>query len=291
MSRWRCAKQGMRSDVALDGSRVVDIANRYGREGQFDYAGIAVWSPAVFQRIPPGQNVSFIPILAEWIGQGGKIGGVPSNDAKWFNIGSRREYLDGPSHHSGGTLETRLRHGARVAGERLPGRAGRSQRPALGLSFGRRRLPGRCGSHPGRHDSLARRTNRFPKLTSVTVLSAPNEKPKVISVTSTSKTARTDLLLRQTRIHFPRSRRRRSKSPRSRKGDRTGSSTGCGVRLTRPSSWLSTISSGKRTGTTSRSPSSSAEHKIRAPKIYFHDPAEGLIWIEDLGKSGSLELS
>jgi aminoglycoside/choline kinase family phosphotransferase len=27
-----------------------------------------------------------------------------------------------------------------------------------------------------------------------------------------------------------------------------------------------------------------AEHGIRAPKIYFHDPAEGLIWIEDLGQ-------
>jgi aminoglycoside/choline kinase family phosphotransferase len=25
-------------------------------------------------------------------------------------------------------------------------------------------------------------------------------------------------------------------------------------------------------------------HKIRAPKIYFHDPDEGLIWIEDLGQ-------
>ena len=25
-------------------------------------------------------------------------------------------------------------------------------------------------------------------------------------------------------------------------------------------------------------------HKIRAPKIYFHDPTEGLIWIEDLGE-------
>jgi aminoglycoside/choline kinase family phosphotransferase len=27
-----------------------------------------------------------------------------------------------------------------------------------------------------------------------------------------------------------------------------------------------------------------AEHKIRAPKVYFHDPEEGLIWIEDLGE-------
>ncbi len=28
-----------------------------------------------------------------------------------------------------------------------------------------------------------------------------------------------------------------------------------------------------------------AAHAIRAPKIYFHDAAEGLIWIEDLGKT------
>jgi aminoglycoside/choline kinase family phosphotransferase len=27
-----------------------------------------------------------------------------------------------------------------------------------------------------------------------------------------------------------------------------------------------------------------AEHGIRAPKIYYHDPEEGLIWIEDLGE-------
>ena len=85
--------RGLRSDVALEGGRVVDIANRYGREGRFDYAGIAVWSPTIFERIPPAQSLSFIPILAEWIGQGGKIGGVVSNDGNWFNIGSRKEYL------------------------------------------------------------------------------------------------------------------------------------------------------------------------------------------------------
>ena len=28
-----------------------------------------------------------------------------------------------------------------------------------------------------------------------------------------------------------------------------------------------------------------SKHGIRAPKIYFHDPAEGLIWIEDLGEA------
>jgi mannose-1-phosphate guanylyltransferase len=80
-------------DVALEANRVVDIANRYGREGRYDFAGICVWTRAVFERIPPAQHVSYISILAEWIGQGGKIGGVVLGDGKWFNIGSRREYL------------------------------------------------------------------------------------------------------------------------------------------------------------------------------------------------------
>jgi mannose-1-phosphate guanylyltransferase len=85
--------RGLRSDVALEGGRVVDIANRYGREGRFDFAGVSVWAPTIFERISPGRSVSFIPILSEWISQGGKIGGVISNDGKWFNIGSRKEYL------------------------------------------------------------------------------------------------------------------------------------------------------------------------------------------------------
>jgi NDP-sugar pyrophosphorylase family protein len=32
--------------------------------------------------------------VAEWIGQGGQIGGVVLQDGKWFNIGSRAEYLE-----------------------------------------------------------------------------------------------------------------------------------------------------------------------------------------------------
>ncbi|HEX4641286.1 MAG TPA: sugar phosphate nucleotidyltransferase [Chthoniobacterales bacterium] len=80
-------------DVAVDGNRVVDITNRYGREGRYDFAGICVWTRAIFERIPPAQHVSYIPILAEWIGQGGRIGGVVFDQGQWFNIGSRREYL------------------------------------------------------------------------------------------------------------------------------------------------------------------------------------------------------
>jgi mannose-1-phosphate guanylyltransferase len=81
------------TDVALEGARVLDIANRYGHPGHHDFAGICVWTRAVFERIPPGRHLSYIPVLAEWIGQGGKIGGVVLNERQWFNIGSRNEYL------------------------------------------------------------------------------------------------------------------------------------------------------------------------------------------------------
>jgi NDP-sugar pyrophosphorylase family protein len=80
-------------DVALEGNRVVDMVKRYGHAGRYDFAGVCVWTRAIFERIPRGRHVSYIPILAEWIGQGGKLGGVVLNEGKWFNIGSRKEYL------------------------------------------------------------------------------------------------------------------------------------------------------------------------------------------------------
>jgi mannose-1-phosphate guanylyltransferase len=85
---------GLASHVAFAGHRVVDIAKRHGMSGNFDFANIAMWNSAVFQRIPSHKKISFIPVIAEWIGQGGKIGGVVMDDGKWFNIGSREEYLE-----------------------------------------------------------------------------------------------------------------------------------------------------------------------------------------------------
>ena len=87
-------KTGLGSDIGLRDHRVVDIANRYGIPGNFDFANIAVWNSAVFERIPPHKKISFIPIITDWIAQGGKIGGLVMNDGKWFNIGSRTHYLD-----------------------------------------------------------------------------------------------------------------------------------------------------------------------------------------------------
>jgi mannose-1-phosphate guanylyltransferase len=85
---------GLAAAVALRDHRVVDISNRYGVAGNFDFANIAVWNSAIFQRIPPQKKVSFIPILGDWIGQGATIGGVVMDDGKWFNISSRAEYLE-----------------------------------------------------------------------------------------------------------------------------------------------------------------------------------------------------
>lgn len=85
---------GLATQVAFRDHRVADIAKRYGIAGNFDFANVALWNHDIFQRIPPERKISFIPLLAQWIGQGGKIGGLVINDGKWFNISSRAEYLD-----------------------------------------------------------------------------------------------------------------------------------------------------------------------------------------------------
>lgn len=85
---------GLGSAIAFRDRRVVDISNRYGIPGEFDFANIAVWNPSVFGRIPPREKISFIPILGDWIGHGGKLGGVVLEGGKWFNLGSRAEYFE-----------------------------------------------------------------------------------------------------------------------------------------------------------------------------------------------------
>ncbi|CAN5591059.1 NDP-sugar synthase [soil metagenome] len=81
------------ADIAFRDGRVLDIANRYGHAGNFDYATVSVWNRQIFDRIPSGKRISFFPILAQWMSEGGKIGGVVLNEGHWFNIGSSAEYL------------------------------------------------------------------------------------------------------------------------------------------------------------------------------------------------------
>jgi mannose-1-phosphate guanylyltransferase len=87
-------RTGLGSQIALREDRVVDIGNHRGVPGDYDFANIALWNASIFKRLPPGQKISFIPVLANWISEGGKIGGVVIDAGKWFNIGSRADYLE-----------------------------------------------------------------------------------------------------------------------------------------------------------------------------------------------------
>jgi NDP-sugar pyrophosphorylase family protein len=83
---------GLATGIAWRDGRVIDINARYGHAGDLDFANISIWNSSIFERISPHRKISFIPVVLDWIGQGGKIGGVIVNDGKWFNIGSAAEY-------------------------------------------------------------------------------------------------------------------------------------------------------------------------------------------------------
>jgi NDP-sugar pyrophosphorylase family protein len=86
-------KTDLGAGVVVRNGRIVDITNKHDPVENYDYANVSVWNAAIFDRIPPRTKISFIPILVEWIQQGGRIGGLVMNDGKWFNIGSRAQYL------------------------------------------------------------------------------------------------------------------------------------------------------------------------------------------------------
>jgi mannose-1-phosphate guanylyltransferase len=84
---------GLGAGVVMRNGRVEAISTESNPIENFDYANVSVWNPEIFLKIPPGRALSFIPIVAKWIGEGGKIGGVALDEGKWFNIGTRSEYL------------------------------------------------------------------------------------------------------------------------------------------------------------------------------------------------------
>jgi aminoglycoside/choline kinase family phosphotransferase len=119
-----------------------------------------------------------------------------------------------------------------------------------------------------------------------TVLSAPTKRLKAPCVTSTSNSAKkTELLLRQTRLHFPRLDEETVKITPIEKGgsDRKFYR----VQASSEQSLILVKYNLERSENRQyvRIAEFLAEHDVRAPKIYFHDAAEGLIWIEDLGET------
>jgi mannose-1-phosphate guanylyltransferase len=84
---------GLGAGVVMRDGRIVEISKKSNPRENFDYANISVWNHEIFARIPASRKISFIPILIDWINQGGRIGGIALDDGNWFNIGSRKEYL------------------------------------------------------------------------------------------------------------------------------------------------------------------------------------------------------
>lgn len=104
-------------------------------------------------------------------------------------------------------------------------------------------------------------------------------------MTSTSKTSKTDLLLRRTRLHFPRFEEANVKITPIEKG---GSDRKFYRVRSGPEQTLILVKYNLERAENRHYVQIAeflAAHDIRAPKIYFHDAEEGLIWIEDLGKT------
>lgn len=85
---------GLAAQVAFRDGRVLDIGQRLGHAGNVDYANVSVWNPGAFARFSLGEKISFVPILTDWIREGGRVGGVVANDGAWFNLGSPAQYLE-----------------------------------------------------------------------------------------------------------------------------------------------------------------------------------------------------
>jgi aminoglycoside/choline kinase family phosphotransferase len=117
-------------------------------------------------------------------------------------------------------------------------------------------------------------------------LSAAAVERKARIETSTSDFMKTDdLLLRQTRMHFPRFNVDEVKITPIEKGgsDRKFYRVKCS-----PDQTLILVKYNLEREENRHYVQIAeflAEYSIRAPKIYYHDAAEGLIWIEDLGKA------
>lgn len=90
-------RTGLSTSVAYhaDSRRVVDIVGALEAPipGSYDFAGISIWNPTVFDQIQPGLRVSIATVLIDWMRAGAKIGGIVLEGNQWFNIGSRGEYF------------------------------------------------------------------------------------------------------------------------------------------------------------------------------------------------------
>ena len=83
--------------IAFDESsgRILDIGRRLdpAREPRFLFTGIYVVQPEFLRRIPAATKVSVVPIFCEMIRTGARLGGIVIDDGKWWDLGTRDQYL------------------------------------------------------------------------------------------------------------------------------------------------------------------------------------------------------
>src|ERR1051325_9931633 len=124
----------------------------------------------------------------------------------------------------------------------------------------------------------------LPKADCKPVLSAPEKRSAATIATSTFEIMRTHLLVRRTRKHFPRLDVAQIKVAAIQKGgsDRKFYRIQCSAEQALILVKYNREREENRHYVTIAN--FLAEHRIRVPEIYFHDPDEGLIWLEDLGE-------
>jgi len=84
---------GLGTQVAHRDGQILDIGNRRGYSGNYDYANVSIWNAGAFTRFSLGKKISFIPVLIDWINDGGRIGGVIIEEGNWFNLTSTKDYV------------------------------------------------------------------------------------------------------------------------------------------------------------------------------------------------------
>lgn len=75
--------------------RIADLGRRLqpDRTPEFLFTGIYLVSPEFLARIPTAKKISVVPIFCEMIRAGAKLGGVVIDEGRWFDLGTREQYL------------------------------------------------------------------------------------------------------------------------------------------------------------------------------------------------------
>lgn len=90
----RAGGRGIRFDEASGG--IVDLRGLLGSTSgaEFGFTGVSIMSPAIFDLVPAGEIISFIPVLAAHVRDGGGVHGRVVRPAPWLDVGNPAAYLD-----------------------------------------------------------------------------------------------------------------------------------------------------------------------------------------------------